>query len=64
MDRPPHRPRLERYALAFAIALLGAACVAQQPEEVEQSSDPLLLGHARWCGTAPASGYCDIGDRR
>ena len=56
------------FALALAGVLAGvAACTGgQSPPQAsaERPSDPVLLGHAQWCGTNPPSGYCPGGHKR
>jgi hypothetical protein len=52
--------------LTFAAVPFLAACVAPSgaPGTDSGGPDPALQGHARWCGTSPPSGYCDIDDHR
>jgi len=53
--------------VVLAGVLLGlAACVGGEsaPPPAERAGDPLLLGHAAWCGTNPPSGYCPGGYKR
>jgi hypothetical protein len=55
-------------ALAFTAIImtfaLGACTTEPAPTSYSYQPDPVLMGHSQWCGTNPASGYCDIRDRR
>lgn len=54
-------------AAAAAVAALSA-CASYPPPDTSAAPpaarDPILLGHAAWCGTNPPSGYCPSSYRR
>jgi hypothetical protein len=52
---------LAAVTIAFAV---GACTLEPAPSSYGYQPDPVLLGHAQWCGTNPASGYCDVRVRR
>ncbi|MGH7005289.1 MAG: hypothetical protein ACREIP_15205 [Alphaproteobacteria bacterium] len=60
---PRPEPRSARHAAQWALAaafLALTACTGPEgrPAPPDLSGDPVLLGHAVWCGSNPPSGYC------
>ena len=51
-----------RAAALTAVLFLGACAIT--PAAPSGDSDPVRQSHSQWCGSLPASGYCDLDDSR
>ena len=58
------RSLLPNWIAAGAMLTLAACTGADRTSSRALPSDPMLQGHAIWCGSNPPSGYCPGGYKR